>query len=413
MKSITPLLLLSSLAVTSVSAKWERLSSLEKRPIEVTSAAFAGTKIDSSQGIGRANAFVSDDPVDAAVLSAGNSSAVISLAKPSVVERIDFTNDGVEGKVTISASTDKSAWVNLGSEVFSPADRFVEVGFAGIQAKYLRVDFQLTRNGTIRNFQTYGGTNDMDYTVTQSEDGSGQDVNFASGLGGARVVYAAPKVENSSDEAASFNKFDFPESDEKYRTIIYDLGQVRRLDEFGSVHSPRPVRFEVFTFDTLPQKEDWRGRLTFDPAAFDSASPVASAEDSRGLGYINAKPKEAVRAQYVALRWEPDFNPPSFSVGGTSVSGGGCNVGFTPGAGGPGAGSGGQGPGAGTGGGEGAGGEGGGEGTGGGESSGTGDTGGGDGGSPSGGGGPGFAPGAGTTNGVGPNSAPNGSPGPT
>lgn len=402
MKSITPLLLLSSLAVSTASAKWERLSSLEKRPIEVSSAAFAGTKIDSSQGIGRSDALISDDPVDAAVLSAGNSSAIISLAKQSVVDRVDFANDGIEGKVIVSASTDKSAWVNLGSEVFSPADRFVEVTFAGIQAKFLRIDFQLSRNGTIRNFQTYGGESDMDYTVTQSEDGSGKDVNFASGLGGARVVYASPKPQNGGDEAASYNKFNFPASDEKYRTIIYDLGQVRRLDEFGSVHSPRPVRFEVFTFDELPQKEDWRGRLTFDPAAFDSAAPVASAEDSRGLGYINAKPKESVRAQYVALRWEPDFNPPSFSVGGTSVTGGGCGIGFTPGAGGPGAGAGGGGPGAGAGAG--------GTGDGGTGDGGTGD-GGGAGGAPAGGGGPGFAPGASTTSsGGGPNTAPGGSP---
>ena len=391
MKPTAPLLIIATLAaITTAEAKWERLSSLEKRPVNALTAV-ADTRVDSSQGIGRADALISGDPVDPAVLSAGNSSAVIAMGKQSVIESVNFANDGIEGKVIVSASTDKAAWVNLGSEVFSPADRFVEVGFAGIQAKYVRIDFQLSRPGTIRGFEVFGGESDADYTVTQSADGKGgTDVNFASGLGGARIVYAAPKPRNSGDEAASYNKFKFPESDEKYRTIIYDLGQIRTLNQFGSVHSPRPVRFEVFTFETLPQKEDWRGRLTFDPDAFASSAPVATAEDSRGLGYINAKPESVVKAQFVALRWEPDFNPPDFEVGGTTVGGGGCTTTFTPGAGGPGAGSPGGGTGAGAGTeGQGGGTEGGGEGQGGG-----------------GGGANGLAPGAPSANGVGPNSNP-------
>jgi hypothetical protein len=134
-----------------------------------------------------------------------------------------------------------------------------------------------------------------------------------------------------------FNKFSFPESDERYRTLIYDLGQVRLMNEFGSVHSPRPVRFEVFAFEKLPEKEDWRGRLAFNPADFQQREPVAAAEDTRGLGYLKAKPKAVVKSRYLALRWEPDFNPPAFGVSSPVISGSGF-PGGSPGsnAGGPG-----------------------------------------------------------------------------
>ena len=168
----------------------------------------------------------------------------------------------------------------------------------------------------------YGNERDKDYTVKQTvgDPSKAYPVNF-SGVGGTRVVFASPRPENGLDEAADYNKFSFPESDERYRTLIYDLGQLRVLNSFGSVHSPRPVRFEVFTFQKLPQKEDWRGRLSFDPADFGQKEPIASGEDTRGLGYLKIKPSKPVGARYVALRWEPDFNPPAFGVSAPAVSG--------------------------------------------------------------------------------------------
>lgn len=91
------------------------------------------------------------------------------------------------------------------------------------------------------------------------------------------MIYIHPSPMRDSDITEigrAQSKFDFPESNEKYRTIIYDLGTPRMLSEFGSVHSPRPVRLEVYAFDQLPDKEDWRGRTSFDPKVFESSTPV-------------------------------------------------------------------------------------------------------------------------------------------
>jgi len=222
-------------------------------------------------------------------------------------------NDGIEGRATLSASADKNGWAVLEEKVFSAADRTVEFKFAGMQAKYVKLELALSKGGIIRNLQFFGAATDKGYAVKQSADGKeGKPMDLINGLGGARVVYAAPKPANGLDTAITYNQFAFPESDEKYRTIIYDFGQLRILNEFASVHSPRPVRFEVFAFDNLPEKEDWRGRMAFDPSDFNNAKPVAVAEDTRGTGNLKAKPAKAVKTRYLAMRWEPEFNPPDF-----------------------------------------------------------------------------------------------------
>lgn len=335
----TTLILALALA-TTVQAKWQRFPTVDKRPVELgIKGLSADSKLESSSGIGRASALLSADVVDSADVAAGKSNAVINLGKSTMVSRGSFTNDGLEGRATLSGSADKKGWAVLDEKVFTSSDREIGFTFAGMQVKFVKLEFALSKGGNIRNFQLFGGENDGDYTVKQSADGKGgSPVNFA-GIGGSRIIYASPKPENGLDSSAAFNKFAFPESDERYRTIIYDMGQLRIMNEFGSVHSPRPVRFEVFAFDQLPEKEDWRGRLAFDPAEFNVKEPVATAEDARGVGYIKAKPQKSVKSRYIAMRWEPDFNPPSFSVGGITLGGNGFPS-FTPGAGGPGAGGG-------------------------------------------------------------------------
>ncbi len=70
-----------------------------------------------------------------------------------------------------------------------------------------------------------------------------------------------------------------PTPADKYRTIVYDLGAPRTIREFSTAYSSQqhPVRLDVFAFQELPEKKDWRGKLTLDPAIFDAGShPVAS-----------------------------------------------------------------------------------------------------------------------------------------
>ena len=325
MKHQTLLALYIGLAAAApLNAKWQRLPTLADKPLESGIKGLdSQATITGSAGFGRANSLLSDDPTDHVDLAAGSSNAVISFGKPTMINRSAFANDGIEGRATLSGSNDQKGWAVLDEKVFTSSDREVSLTFAGMQVKFMKLEFALSKGGSIRNFQLFGGDKDKDYYVKQSADGKGgYPVNFA-GVGGSRVLYASPKPEGDVDQAMAYNKFAFPESDERYRTLIYDLGQVRIMNEFGSVHSPRPVRFEVFAFDKLPEKEDGRGRLAFNPTDFQQREPVAAAEDTRGLGYLKAKPKDTVKSRYVALRWEPDFNPPNFSVSAPKISGSG------------------------------------------------------------------------------------------
>jgi hypothetical protein len=317
-------ILASLLAVSSLQAKWSRIPIMQEKPVNVAvKGPHSLATIDSSSGIGQVDNLLSQgDATAPATLSPGNSFVIVNFGKPVMVSTSSLVNDGIEGKVSLSASADKSGWAVLEEKVFSAADRSINFKFAGIQAKFLKFEFVLSKGGTIRGLNVIGAQTDRGYALKQDpKGGKGQPMNFAGGLGGGRLVYAAPKPVNGIDSAAAFNKFEFPESDEKYRTLIYDMGQVRIMNEFSSVHSPSPVRFEVFAFEKLPEKEDWRGRLAFDPADFNNAKPVVAYEDKVGTGNIKVKPQQPVKTRYLALRWEPDFNPPAFLIESTGAMG--------------------------------------------------------------------------------------------
>ncbi|WP_397380880.1 hypothetical protein [Prosthecobacter sp.] len=314
MKLASTIVILGSLLTAgSIQAKWSRIPIIKEKPINTISGPGSNASLDSSSGFGHADSILSSDITASSTVSAGKSFLLINLGKPVLISSSSFVNDGIEGRATLSASADKNGWAVLEEKVFSAADRTVEFKFAGMQAKYVKLELALSKGGIIRNLQFFGAATDKGYAVKQSADGKeGKPMDLINGLGGARVVYAAPKPANGLDTAITYNQFAFPESDEKYRTVIYDFGQLRILNEFASVHSPRPVRFEVFAFDNLPEKEDWRGRMAFDPSDFNNAQPVAVAEDTRGTGNLKAKPAKAVKTRYLAMRWEPEFNPPDF-----------------------------------------------------------------------------------------------------
>ncbi|MEN3941359.1 hypothetical protein WJU23_08705 [Prosthecobacter sp. SYSU 5D2] len=318
-KYLFTLVALASLTIQA-QAKWSKLPAVDEKPVSIATV-FSGTSIHESKGFNPANALLMGDPVKPVNLASGKSEAILKFAKQSIIKSVSFVNDGIEGKVALSTSTDGSAWSPVDNKVFSPSDRLIQLNGGASQGRFLRMQFDLVRGGVIRSFQAIGSSTDANYTVTQNADGTGAPVNFAAGMGGGRLLYISPELYGSRNDAVKSNKLEFPESDEKYRTAVYDLGQVRTLNEFGSIHSPRPVRFSVYAFDNLPEKEDWRGRLAFDPTVFDSSEPVAKAEDTTGSGFLKAKPGKTVKSRYIALRWEPDFNPPAFNAYSVSITG--------------------------------------------------------------------------------------------
>lgn len=313
---------------SSHAAGWPRLHGLGHDDVEASTPYrhndSTGSSIVSSNRIGRANALVSHDPTEAANLDAGESEAVLSIGHQEVVHGFSFINESLEGKMSIQASTDRKTWIDLAEVKLASQTRFDRIEFAATQAKYFKLSFQLSSKGRLRNFELFGNDTDKDFDlVPAAAADESTEVNLADGIGGTRLIYIYPAPLKTTDTGTHHEyhqPFNFPDSHEKYRTVIYDLGEVRTLKSFGSVHSPRPVKFQVYLFDTLEEKKDWREQRTFDPVVFDHVKPAAVVEDLKGTGTVKVELDTGIPARYVALRWEPAYNPPPFSVDGVLIA---------------------------------------------------------------------------------------------
>lgn len=209
----TSIILASLLATSSVHAKWGRVPVMQQKPVNIAvKGAHTGVSIDSSSGVGQVDNLINGVDVTApSTLSAGKSFFILNFGKPVMVSNSSIANEGVEGKIALSASADKNGWAVLEEKVITSADREVNFKFAGIQAKFLKYEFVLSKGGLMRALTVFGNQTDYGYALKQDPTGEkGQPMNFAGGLGGARLVYAAPKPVNGIDSAANFNKFEFP-----------------------------------------------------------------------------------------------------------------------------------------------------------------------------------------------------------
>lgn len=309
-----PALLVTFLASVGImgtaSAAWQRLPSAEALPVNLSNKIVLGTTVTASPGVENAEAVISGDPNAGAILPVGKSELVLSLSEQSLIDSVSFVNDGSSGKVVIACSVDQKDWISLAQAVFEDTDRHVPVKFAGAQAKHVRVSFEVAKSSAIRSFHL-GGLNKLsDYKAYAVQEGSKKavEVDATTLARSNRPIYMFPTPTNVGEADGSRTTFKFPKTKERFRTVVYDLGSVRTIKKFSAAYSRIPTRLQVFAYEQLPEKQDWRGKMTLDPAVFDEGKPVASGEDARGEGHIQVNPEQPVQAQYVALRFEPNYH---------------------------------------------------------------------------------------------------------
>ena len=121
----TIVILGSLLTAGSLHAKWSRIPIIKEKPINVISGPTSTATIDSSSGFGRADSLLSGDVTAPSTVSAGKSFVLINLGKPVLISTSAFVNDGLEGRVTLSASADKNGWAVLEEKIISASDRSV------------------------------------------------------------------------------------------------------------------------------------------------------------------------------------------------------------------------------------------------------------------------------------------------
>ncbi|CAN5910549.1 hypothetical protein BH11VER1_BH11VER1_13220 [soil metagenome] len=307
MKSAYLLALTALLSTIDVaSAAWQKLPAVRSSPVNVSSESIVGAKVVSASGISNSQSLLTDDPAQFAKLSSGNSSAVIDISDQTMVNFVSFINEGATGIVSVSASTNNSDWVELSKQPFDGSTRLVELMFAGIQAKYVKVSFNLTKAGSLSSLKLLGSSKISDYLPqTVKRQGKGAS-STGVGIDGTKPVYMFPNPEFFGELENGQASYKFPNTNEKYRTIIYDLGDMETLGKFSAAYSKVPTRVEIFVFEQLPEKKDWRGKTTFDPSILDTTKPFAVSEDAKGLGFIDINTK-AVKTKYVVMRFEPNY----------------------------------------------------------------------------------------------------------
>ncbi len=298
-----------------------RFLSHEAMPASVEQASM-GTLITSSSGIQNPAALISRAGVNPAVVSEGRGVVTLKLARQMHVRQLTFLNDGAAGKLVVTASADNQTWVPMADAAFTSADDVVDLTAGSAFSKYLRLSFELSKPGSIAGLKVVGEDFDADYQVSQDSAGQLQDFNFASGIGGARLIYASPSIAGKGAGSWKQGVLRFDAAKAAEFVAVYDLGQKRRLEKFGCSHGAGLTAMSVYALGSISEKENWRGRLAFDTQELAQLKPlltVETAKETRGTQVLESK--QAVEARYIALKWTVAPGLASFPVYGTLISG--------------------------------------------------------------------------------------------
>ncbi|HCN75859.1 MAG TPA: hypothetical protein DIT13_01535 [Verrucomicrobiales bacterium] len=277
----------ASAVAVSAQANLTKLPHRESVPVGLESK-ISGASIVSVRGIHNSEALLSG-PTAGVHVAGGKSEVVLKFPRQAVLGSLSFVNDGMEGEFRCFSSVDNATWIALGVNQIQADDRQVLINPGSCQGKFVKLEFNALKSGTIRCFRILGDETDADYQVTQNINGVGVPVNFADGIGGGRMIYATVGGDGYAE-----------------KMIVYDLGQPRQLTEIGSVHSRKTVQLKVFGFEMLPEVENWKGRRVLDVKSVQQGANLIAEMSDAGEGIIQMTLGKPVTARYVALNWRSD-----------------------------------------------------------------------------------------------------------
>lgn len=197
-------------------------------------------------------------------------------------------------------------WVEVDGRIPFTNKRLFNVSLVGVEARYVKLSFNVEKGGRIASLGLYGGETLQGFAQRQqgvatvpTAAGRVEDrlnFNFANLSAKGRIAY----VSSGSLEAAKRmidddNRTSFAfAADDSQPTVILELAEQERLHRVSARYKMAGGHMEVYLLD----------RLNADPGDLENARPVASAVDldANGKTAIDFDPKGA---RYVALRWTP------------------------------------------------------------------------------------------------------------
>jgi hypothetical protein len=278
-------------------------------------------------------ALLCDDPTTGYELPVGASSLLVSLSNIENVEHLGFLNQGADGDFTIELSNanlpaQSPEWHAAGKGVMSHGAVAISVG--PTEAKYVRVNFTLTRPGRIAAFGVYATPSLSDFTMPRPRKVSFAEsspsfalINFSlSDLHiRARGVYASSgdlqQISNLIDDQAS-TAYEFALTDPAPAALI-DLGRERSLSRISAIFAAQPGAIEFYVLKALPNDANFEGSdvrqiandgqkaalpdaLKMSEKALAQLKPVGSVDGANGRAAVDFP---AVNGRYLMLKWHP------------------------------------------------------------------------------------------------------------
>ena len=262
-----------------------------------------------------ASALLLDDDTLNYPLPEGDTTFVVSFPRIATLDRFTFVNENAaavgEMKVAVSnyrLSAQSPKWNEVTGSTSFTGKRLFDLSLLGTEARFVRLSFHVTREGTIAGLGLYGAQSLQKFAARQRgvvrvtniaatrrlEDML--NFNFANLYARARIVFVSSGMEEYAKRMIDDNvvtAFQFAPAD-PHPTVIVELADRERLHRVSAVYKMEKGRLDVFLLQDLGT----------DPGDLSGATPVASVTDTDGGGKA-ALDFDPHGAHYVALRWTP------------------------------------------------------------------------------------------------------------
>jgi hypothetical protein len=308
-------------------------------------------------------ALLCDDPTTGYSLPAGASSLMVSLSNIENVERVAFLSESAEGDFAVAVANanmpaQSPEWRAAGKGQMSRGPVTLEIGPG--DAKYLRIDFNLSRPGRIAAFGVYATPALSDFAMPRPRKVSFAETNASFALINfslsdvhtrARGLYASSgdleQISNMIDDQAS-TTYVFAAADPA-PTALIDLGRERSLSRVSAVFAEQPGTIEFYILNDLPNDGEVEGNdvqqianygqsgelpksLKLSEKTIAKLDAVGSVSAANGRAAVNFT---EVKGRYLMLRWHPTaagenafsvaqvaaFSPPAKLTSGPAVAG--------------------------------------------------------------------------------------------
>jgi hypothetical protein len=260
-------------------------------------------------------ALILDDDTLSYPLAQGETTFILTFPRTSSLDRFTFVNENAsaEGEMKISVSNYRlpahsPKWIEVNGSAPFTGKRLVNLSLLGVEARYVKLSFQVGKAGRIAALGLYGGQSLQKFAARQRgivrvvnhaakrrlEDML--NFNFANLYARAQVVFVSSGAEEFArrmidDDAVT--SFQFAPAD-PHPTVVVELAESERLHRVSALYKMQAGQLDVFLLQ----------ELRANPGDLSGLTPVASVSDPVGGGKA-AMDFDPKGARYVALRWTP------------------------------------------------------------------------------------------------------------